>query len=155
MEKKTVSRADALKKVQEIVKRIEAEKEELRKELANTEAELYARTTGTTKSSGFNVKDILENDNNETVERLERKIAKLKNALSKPYYADAEFRKYSILYLNGELTEHQEEMDSVNAEIGKLRHELIVIPQEICELEKREIPLLISSQKNGRYWTFF
>lgn len=137
MEKKVLSRADALKKVQKIVKRIEEEKAELRKELEITEAELYARATGTTKASGFNIKTILENDNNETVALLERKIAKIKNALAKPYYADEEYRVYSILYLKGELPEHQAERNGVTEEIKKLRHDLIVIPQEICELEKK------------------
>lgn len=135
MEKKVVSRADALKKVQEIVKRIETEKAELRKELATTEAELEARKNGTTKSSGFNVQEVLANDNNETVEILKRKIAKLKNALEKPNYADEEFRKYSLIYLYGHLDEHIAERKRCNEELAKLEYEYYILPRKMREIE--------------------
>ncbi len=131
MEKKVNVRADALKKVQEIVKRIETEKAELRAELEKTRAEMQAKEAGTTKASGFNVKDILYNDDNEVTEKLKVKIAKLENALSKPLYADAEFRKYSIAYLKVELEEYKEEKKVFDSTIHRMEHDLIVIPQQL------------------------
>lgn len=138
MEKK----ADALKKVQEIVKRIEAEKAELRAEIEKTRAELQARETGTTKASGFNIKDILENDDNEVTERLKGKIAKLENALAKPMYADAEFRKYSLIYLKGELEAYTKENNILKNTIGRLEHDLVVIPQQLRAVEAEKASLL-------------
>ena len=141
MEKK-VTRADAQKKVLEIVKRIEAEKAELRAEIEKTEAELQARETGATKASGFSVKDVLENDDDEVVEKLKGKIAKLKNALAKPMYADADFRKYSIIYLNCELEAYNEEKKILDTTIGRMEHDLIVIPQQLRAVEKERAALL-------------
>lgn len=138
MEKKV----DAQKKVQEIVKRIEAEKAELRAEIEKTRAELRARETGTTKASGFNIKDILENDDNEVTERLKSKIAKLENALAKPVYADAEFRKYSLIYLKGELEAYTKENNILKDTIGRLEHDLVVIPQQLRAVEKEKAELL-------------
>jgi hypothetical protein len=142
MEKKTNVRADVQKKIQEIIKRIEAEKAELRAEIEKTQAELRARETGTTKASGFNVKDILENDDNEVTERLKSKIAKLENALAKPMYADAEFRKYSLIYLKGELEAYTEENNILKTTIGRMEHDLIVIPQQLRAVEREKITLL-------------
>ena len=142
MEKKAKVRADALKKVQEIVKRIEAEKAELRAELEKTKTELQARETGATKANGFNVKDILENDDNELTERLKNKIVKLENALARPLCADAEFRKYSLVYLKCEIEAYTEEKKILDARIGKLEHDLIVIPQQLRAIEKERAALL-------------
>ena len=142
MKKKENARADAHKKMQEIVKRIEVEKAELRAEMEKTRAELRARETGATKASGFNVKDILENDDNEVTERLKSKIAKLDNALAKPLFADEEFRKHSVIYLNCELEEYIEEKKILDAKIRKLEHDLIVIPQQLRATEKERAALL-------------
>ena len=137
MEKKL----DAQKKIQEIVKRIEAEKAELRAEIEKTRAELQARETGATKASGFNVKDILENDDNELTDRLKSKIAKLENALARPVYADAEFRKYSLIYLKGEMEAYKAEKKILNTTIGRMEHDLIVIPQQLRAVEKERAML--------------
>lgn len=141
-EKNTISGAEALKKVKEIVKRIETEKAELQKELETTEAELNARIFGRTKASGFNIKNILETDDNETIEKLKNKKSKLKNALAKPYYADEEFRKYSLIYLMGALGEHNEERKRLNEELSKLEYEHYILPRKTREIEK-EINLTI------------
>lgn len=137
-EKNTILGAEALKKVKEIVRRIETEKEEIRKELATTEAELNARQSGTTKASGFNVKEILENDNDETIEKLRNKKTKLKNALAKPYYADAEFREYSLIYLMGYLEEHNEERERLNKEHAKMEYEHYILPRKMREVEAKQ-----------------
>ena len=142
MEKKEKMRDDALKKVKEVAKRIEAEKAELRAEIEKAKAELQARETGATKAGGFNIKDILENDDNELTDRIKGKIAKLENALARPLYADAEFRKYSLVYLKCEIEAYIEERKILNSKIGKLEHDLIVIPQQLRAAEKERNALL-------------
>ena len=137
-EKNTISGAEALKKLKEIIKRIEDEKAELKKELEKVEFELKARASGTTKTSGFSVQDVLANDNNEMTEKLQNKAKKLKNALDKPNYVDEDFRKYSIIYLKDVLKEYQEEIENVKKEIAKLQNERNNIPRKILRLEKNK-----------------
>lgn len=137
-EKNIISKADFLKKIQEILKRISDEKNEIRREIESIEAELNARKTVSIQSNGFNVKEILEYDNNETVESLKRKIAKLKNALTKPNYADAEFRKYSLIYLMEYLNEHSVEKKRINEELAKLNNEYYNLRQKMREIEGKK-----------------
>lgn len=140
MKKETVSRADAFDKLQEIIARINTEKGELKKELDKTEAELNARAVGTTKSSGFDIKGILENDNDETTEKLKNKAKKLKNALSKPNFADAEFRKYSLIYLEPIAEKCDVEVDEWNEKIKSLKRQIDNLKEEIRNIENHERP---------------
>ena len=139
-EKNTISGAEALKKLKEITKRIEKEKGELKAELESVEAELKVRASGTTKSSGFDIKDILENDNDETTEKLKNKAKKLKNALNKPNYADIEFRKYSLIYLEPIAEKCDAEVDNWNKKIKALEKEITNLKEEIRNIENHERP---------------
>lgn len=135
-EKNTISGAEALKKVEEIVKRIETEKAELQKEFEKVKTELEARASGTIKASGFNIKKVLEKDDNEIIAELKNRAKKLKNALAMPNYADAEFRKYSIIYLNEAMAEHIEERNAFNKRRLELEKELYEITYRLKEMQK-------------------
>lgn len=125
--------AAALEKLNEVIQRIEAKRAELARELAKTEAELEARKTGATKAGSFDLADILENDNNEVTEKLKAKILKIKAALALPNYADADFRKYSIIYLEEVVEEHIAERKAHKEEIERLEKELYNLPHTISE----------------------
>ena len=146
----TTTGAEALKKVNEVLQRIEAKKAELKKELAKTEAELEARQTGATKAGSFDLESILNNDNNETTEKLKVKISKIKAALALPNYADADFRKYSIIYLEAAVEEHTAERAAINKEIAKLETELYNLPHTIREKEKERAVILDAFYKKTR-----
>lgn len=90
---------EALQKVKDTMARIDGEKDKLRVELAAVEKEIERRIAGkpsiTLGKFGFSKSaDFYYSD-----EEIARKRAKLKNALDIPYYADEEYRKYSLAYI--------------------------------------------------------
>ena len=91
--------AEALQKVKGAMARIDGEKDKLRAELAEVEKEIKRRIDGkpaiTLGKFGFSKSaDFYYSD-----EEMARKRAKLKDALDIPYYADEEYRKYSLVYI--------------------------------------------------------
>lgn len=149
MKTENITAAEAFKKVNEAIKRIESKKEELKKELAKTKAELEARKAGTTKAGSFDLESILNNDNNEATEKLKAKILKIEKALALPNYADADFRKYSIIYLEAVVEEHAAERTAINNEIAELEKELYDLPRKIREKEKERGGILDKFSKKA------
>lgn len=135
LEKDNMSTEALQEKVQKIIKRIKGEKVELKKELNKIENKLQERAMGTVNSSGFDIKFVLGKDDNETAEILKNKAKKLKSALELPNYADAEFRKYSLIYLMEHLNEHSVEKKRLNEELAKLENEYYNLPQKMREIE--------------------
>lgn len=78
-------------------KRIDKQRAELTKELTKLETEKAAAEQGkNTNGEAFSLKAIF---NSSTIEEIDRKIAGIKAALDLPYYADSEYRRLSIIYL--------------------------------------------------------
>lgn len=89
---------DILKDLTAAKKRIDKQKAELTKELNRLEAEKAATEQGKQPSGeAFSLNAIF--NSNPTAEELARKIAGIKAALDLPYYADSEYRRLSIAYL--------------------------------------------------------
>lgn len=134
-EKNTITAAEALKKTKEAIVRIDRQKKELTQELQKAEAELAAAKTGTA-IAGFTLEEVLADNANETEVKLRNKINKIKAALGMPYYADAEYRKYSIIYLEAIVNEHLNERSEFNEKFATLEYELNTIKNQIAQKDK-------------------
>lgn len=96
---KKITQEEALKKVQEVMKRIDREKETLRTEYNGVCKEIERRMSGKPSirigKGGFvKTEEYYLSD-----EELARKKSILKKALELPYYADAEYREVSLVYV--------------------------------------------------------
>lgn len=95
--------------------RIDGQRAELAKEIAKLEAEKAAIEQGkNTNGEAFSLKAIF---NSTTTEEIDRKIASIKAALDLPYYADSEYRKLSIVYLQAVADTASENLESNLKEI--------------------------------------
>lgn len=97
---KQITEQEALKRVQEVMKRIDNERETLRTELNEVGKEIERRKSGKPsirigKGGFIKTAEYYLSD-----EELARKKYTLKQALELPYYADAEFREVSLVYLD-------------------------------------------------------
>ena len=97
---KQITEQEALKKVQEVMKRIDKEKETLRTEFNEVGKEIERRNSGKPsirigKSGFIKTAEYYLSD-----EELARKKYTLKQALELPYYADAEYREVSLVYID-------------------------------------------------------
>ena len=96
-------------------KRIDEQRAELAKEKAKLEAEKAAIEKGqNTNSEAFSLEAVLNSD---TTEVIDRKLANINAALELPYYADREYRKLSIIYLQAVTDAAAENVESNLKEI--------------------------------------
>lgn len=110
---KKITQEEALKKVQEVMKRIDKDKEALRTEYNDVCKEIELRISGKPsirigKSGFIKTAEYYMSD-----EELTNRKYKLKTALEIPYYADEEFRKHSLVYLELVTEEAIEQYDDL------------------------------------------
>ena len=99
--KNTVPAEHTRKELIKIVERIGKERKALEEELNNTNEMLKAKLSSTEKAKleGFSMEVVLDSNYGLTVENLTEKKWALQSALRYPFYADPEFRKHSVIYL--------------------------------------------------------
>ena len=102
--------SNILKDLTKVKKRIDGEKAELKKKLTKLEAEQQSE-----QPKGFTFSDVM--NSSRTNEENTRLIESIKTALNMPYYADSEYRKVSIEYLEATNAETAEALESNAAEI--------------------------------------
>ena len=138
---KKITTEEALKKVQEVMKRIDNEKETLRSEYDGVCKEIERRAKGKpsirlSKGGFIKTSEYYMSD-----EELANRKYKLKTALEIPYYADEEFREHSLVYLELVTEEANEQYDDLTKRREENYEKLLEYRRGIEKLgrEHREI----------------
>ena len=123
------------KELTKVKKRIDAEKAELKKKLGKLEAEQQSE-----QPKGFTFNDVV--NSTRTSEENSRIIESIKAALDMPYYADSEYRKLSIEYLEATAAETAEALERKAAEIEAAKKAAAEAQERLNQLEGEKNTIL-------------
>ena len=131
---------DALNNLIVVKKRIDGQRTELTNELKRLEAEKEKIVAGyNEKPSGFTLADALNSNKTETIEEINRKITNIKKVLALPYYADSEYRKLSIAYMEEMTAYYAEKLKIKDTEIEEAENAIAEAEEHLEEVrEQRE-----------------
>lgn len=127
---------EILKELTKAEKRIAAEKKDLKKELAKLEAEQQSE-----KPKGFTLSNVMQSSR--TSEENTRLIESIRAALDLPYYADSEYRKLSIEFMEAVAEEAAAAYAKKQAELEEA---------EKAAKEAKERLERLEAEKNSIFW---